>query len=76
MDVPASIQQVATLIAAGQQLVAVGVATVDQIRTFYKTLHPGMTDADLNAICDAIEAGAIRHKGLADADLTAGQQNS
>lgn len=63
-----TIAQIAAWIAAGQQLVAVGVATAENIKTWIKALHPDLSDADLNAILDAIVAGASRHKALADAD--------
>lgn len=70
-----SIQQVLTLVSAGQQLVAVGSATILQVKAFIQTLHPGLSDVDLNAILDAISAGAARHKALADADVAAAGHN-
>jgi hypothetical protein len=66
-----SIQQALAWASAGQQLVAAGAATVAIIRTWIKAQHPGMSEDDLNAICDAVAAGATRHKALADADAGA-----
>ncbi len=63
-----TIQQALAWANAGQQLVAVGIATVTNIQTWIKSLHPGIPEADLNAILDAITAGATRHKKLADLD--------
>lgn len=63
--------QVLAFVGAAQQIVGVGIATVAQVRAFFKTLRPDVTDADLNAICDAIAAGAARHEALANADLAA-----
>lgn len=62
------IAQVLAWLSAGQTLVSVGVATIAQIKGFIATLHPGMSDADLNALLAAIQEGALRHKALADAD--------
>ncbi len=62
------IAQVVALVLAGQQLVASGVATLESIRDFIKSIKPGIAEADLNAICDGIAVGAARHKALAVAD--------
>ncbi len=63
-----TIQQALAWANAGQQLVIVGIATVENIRAWIKSLHPNISEADLNAILDSIAAGASRHKTLADAD--------
>ncbi len=57
-----------TWVSVGQQLVGAGIATVNTVKTWIKSLHPGLTDEDLNAICAEISRGAIRHRALADAD--------
>lgn len=66
-----SVAQVLALVSAGQQILAVGSATVEQFRTFIKFLHSGLSDAELDAIDDAIAAGAARHKRLAQLDIAA-----
>lgn len=63
-----SIPQILAWVQAGQTLVSVGAATIANIRAWMAAQHPGLSDVDLNAICDAIIAGATRHKALADAD--------
>lgn len=63
-----SLQQALVWVQIGQQLMTVGIATAEQIRTFIKAVHPNLSDADLNAILDTITAGATRHRALADAD--------
>jgi hypothetical protein len=63
-----TIPQVIAWIQAGQTLITVGAATIANIRTWMAAQHQGLTDADLNAICDAIVAGASRHEALANAD--------
>jgi hypothetical protein len=60
--------QVVAWIQAGQTLLAAGVATANNIRTWIDAQHPGLTDEELNAICDTIHAGATRHKALAALD--------
>lgn len=67
-----TIPQALAWLQTGQTLVAAGVATVDNIRAWIQAQHPGLTDADLNAICDAITASASRHKALAQADAAPG----
>ena len=64
-----SLQQILAWVMAGQQLVGVGAATVDQIRGWIKAGASQLSEADLNAILAAIAQGAARHKALADADL-------
>lgn len=66
MTIPAVI----AWIQLGQQLVAAGSVTVATIRSWIATAHAGTSDADLNAICDAISSGAARHKALAQADAS------
>jgi hypothetical protein len=63
-----SIQQAVAWVQAGQVLVTAGIATAANIQAWIKAQHPGLSDADLNAILDGIRAGALRHHGLADAD--------
>ena len=63
-----TIQQALAWVVAGQQLVAAGIATAENIQSWIRAQHPGLTDADLNAILDTISVGAKRHKALADAD--------
>ncbi len=50
-------------------LVNAGVATVAQIKSLIAAAHPGMTDAELNAVCQLIVEDATQQKALADADL-------
>jgi hypothetical protein len=64
-----TLAQILTLLTTGQQLVGIGVATVEQIRSFIKGLGTSMTDAELNALLDVIATGAAAHKKLADLDL-------
>ena len=49
-------------------LVASGIADIAAIKQLFQTTAPGMTDAELNAICDLIIASAQKHKALADLD--------
>jgi hypothetical protein len=63
-----SVIQIVAWLQAGSQLIAAGAATAEQIKGFIKSLHPGLPDADLNALLDAIIASAARHKRLADLD--------
>ncbi len=63
-----TLQQALTWVSVGQQLVSVGIATYANIQGWIKALHPGVSDADLNAILDAIVTGAARHQALANAD--------
>ena len=49
-------------------LVNAGIATATEIKSLFASSTPGMTDAELNAVCDLIIASATRHKALADAD--------
>ncbi len=60
--------QVIAWIQAGQTLVAAGVATVTNIKTWLAAQHPGLSEAELDGICDVIHVGAVRHKALADLD--------
>lgn len=50
------------------QLVAAGLATVAQVKALLAASNPGMTDAEQDAVCDMVIAGAERHKALAVAD--------
>jgi hypothetical protein len=56
------------LLALLPSLLSAGIATEQDIVTIVKAFHPGMTDAELNAVCALVVAGATRHKALADAD--------
>jgi ABC-type antimicrobial peptide transport system ATPase subunit len=62
------LQQILAWVQAGQVLYSVGAATVANIRTWIKSQNPAATEAELNAICDVIIAGATKHKALADLD--------
>lgn len=66
-----TIPQIFAIVAAGEQLVATGVATVQGFQAWLKSLQPGLTDADLNAIAEQIKLGAARHKAIALADAGA-----
>lgn len=63
-----TIQQALVWVEVGSQLVSVLGATIDNVRSWIASTHPGLSDAELNAICDAVVAGASRHKRLADLD--------
>lgn len=67
-----TVQQALTWVQIGQQAVQAGIATIDAIKTWIQGQHPGMSDADLNAILDTISAGAARHQALANADAAGG----
>ena len=56
----------------GQQLVSIGIATVENIQAWIQAQHPGISEADLNAILDTIAAGASRHRALAEQDAAGG----
>ncbi len=49
-------------------LVNAGIATETQIAALIKSFHQSLTDAQLNAICALIIAGATKHEALAVAD--------
>jgi hypothetical protein len=51
------------------QLVASGVATIAQIKTLFASNVPGMTDAELDAVCALIGTNAAAQQKLAQADL-------
>ncbi len=51
-------------------LVPAGISTVQQIQEFMKSLHPGVSEADLNAILYLLIMGASRHLAIAKADAT------
>ena len=55
-------------LSVGETLITAGLATAAQIRTFIQSIHPGLSEDDLNAILDGIISGATRHKRLADGD--------
>ena len=63
-----TLTQMIAWVQAGQLLINAGVATVATIRAWISSQHAGMTDAQLNDICDAIIAGATAHKRTADLD--------
>jgi hypothetical protein len=65
------ISQIAAWIQAGQLLVAAGTAAVTDIRTWMASKNPGLTEAELNSICDIIITNATAHKRLADLDKAA-----
>lgn len=50
-----------------QLITAIG-ATVAEVKGVINTAHPGMTDAELDAVLDLLIAKASQHKSLADAD--------
>lgn len=52
--------------ALAQKLVTAGISTISQIRA--DLTKGGMSEADVNAICDNIIEDATRRKELADAD--------
>ena len=68
MAIAITIQNALAWVSAGQTLVAAGVATIENIKAWIQAQHAGLSDADLNAILDAIIVGADRHKALAQAD--------
>lgn len=49
-------------------LINAGVASVQQVRTLIASLHPGMTESEVDAVLGLIVADATRRKALADAD--------
>lgn len=63
-----SVQQAIAWVQAGQVLIMAGAATYANIKAWIQGQNPGLSEADLNAILDAVVAGATRHKALADAD--------
>jgi len=56
------------LLALLPQLVASGVATIAQVKTLFSTTTPGMTDAELDAVCALIGTNAAAQQKLAQAD--------
>ncbi len=66
-----TVAQILAWVQAGQVLVNASAMTVAAVRAWIAQQNPAMTDADLNALCAAIIAGATAHKALADADLAA-----
>lgn len=50
------------------QLIAAGISTEQEVETMIKLIQPGMTDAELNAILQALGASAAKHKAIAEAD--------
>lgn len=50
------------------QLISAGLATAIQIKALIATSNPGMTDAELDAVCDLIATSAAQHKALAIED--------
>lgn len=49
-------------------LLSTGIATVEEVKGLISLFHPGLTDAELNAVLDVIIAGAKRHLAQAQAD--------
>jgi hypothetical protein len=61
--------QILIWVQAGRLLVGAGVATVEDIKAWVASKHgQTMTEADMDAILDAVIADATRRKALADAD--------
>ena len=56
------------LIALLPQLLAAGVSTATQIRSLIASFHPGMTDAELDAVLATIQTAAQVHLAQAKAD--------
>lgn len=50
-----------------QLITAIG-ATAEEIKGVINAAHPGMSDAELNAVLDLLIAKASQHKAQADAD--------
>lgn len=67
-----TIQQLLAWVNVVQILVPAGIATEQQIAAFIKSLHPGLSDAGLNAILDLLIASASRHKATAEKDAAGG----
>lgn len=59
------------LIAMLPQLIAAGLATEQQVVGIIRSFHPGMSDAEVNAVLQLVIDGATKHKQLADEDLAA-----
>ena len=51
------------------QLISAGVMVEGQIAGLIKSFHPGMTDAQLNAVAALIVSGAVQVQALAKADM-------
>lgn len=51
------------------QLIGAGIMVGDQIAALLKSFHPGMTDADLNAVAALIASKAQNVKAIATKDL-------
>ncbi len=51
------------------QLISAGVATITQIRDLVNSFHPGMTDAELDAVCGLIHTKASAQQAIAAKDL-------
>jgi hypothetical protein len=56
------------LLALIPQLVASGIATIAQVKALFTTQVPGLTDAELNAVCELIGVNAAAQQKLAQAD--------
>jgi hypothetical protein len=51
------------------QLISAGVASVAQIKALVTSFHPGMTDAELDAVCGLIHTQATTQQNIAKSDL-------
>ncbi len=49
-------------------LINAGTATIEQVRSMIQSIHPGLTDAETDAILELVKADAARRKALAHAD--------
>lgn len=56
------------LLALLPSLVSSGVATIAEIKALFTSTTPGLTDAELNAICSLIGTRAAEQQKLAQAD--------
>ena len=56
------------LLALLPQLVSSGVASIAEIKALFSSSTPGMTDAELNAVCALIGTRASEQQKLAQAD--------
>lgn len=64
-----TVQQILAFVQAAQLLIAAGVATTAEIKSFIGSLKGvQLSDADLNAILDHVVADATARKALALAD--------
>lgn len=68
-----TVTQILVIVQAAQLLIAAGVATAAEIKSFIASLKGVvLSDADLNAILDHIIADATAREALAKADAAGG----